>query len=65
MKAVALVVSAREHGNCYDFAEYTLDRLRAAGMGTDLVNFYSCTIIPCQKCAYECVQKYDPEKRYQ
>ncbi|MBU7015256.1 MAG: hypothetical protein HXS52_10655 [Theionarchaea archaeon] len=30
MKAVALVVCAREHGNCLDFADYILNRLRAA-----------------------------------
>jgi multimeric flavodoxin WrbA len=62
MKAVALVVSAREHGNCLDFANYTLNRLRAAGAETELVNFYSCTITPCQKCSYECLQKFDPQK---
>jgi hypothetical protein len=62
MKAVALVVSAREHGNCLDFADYILNRLKAAGIETELVNFYSCTITPCQKCAYECLQKFDPEK---
>ncbi len=45
-----------------DFAEYMLERLRAAGLQTDLVNFYLCTIASCQKCAYECVQKFDPEK---
>ena len=27
VKAVALVVSGRKKGNCYDFAQYTLDIL--------------------------------------
>ncbi len=31
MKATALVVSARKHGNCYDFAQFILDRLQANG----------------------------------
>jgi multimeric flavodoxin WrbA len=50
--AVALVVSARERGNCLDFADYILNRLKAAGIETALVNFYSCTITPSQKCPY-------------
>lgn len=62
MKALALVVSARKHGNCYDFARFVLDRLKAAGVETELVNFYDHRISPCQHCAYECVQRYDPQK---
>jgi len=37
-KAVALVVSARERGNSYDFAEYMLKRLEAAHVETELIN---------------------------
>ena len=61
-KAVALVVSARQHGNCYDFAEFVLDKLKAAGIKTELINFYDYQIMPCQGCNYECVQKFNPEK---
>lgn len=62
MKAIALVVSAREHGNCYDFAQLVLDRLAANGVETELVNFYNCRIQPCEHCAYECMQRRDPRK---
>jgi multimeric flavodoxin WrbA len=62
MKALALVVSARKQGNCYDFARFLLDRLGAAGVATELVNFYDYKIEPCHNCAYECVQRHDPEK---
>jgi len=62
MKTIALVVSARERGNCYDFAQFMLERLAAAGIKTELINFYDYKITPCQNCNYECVQKFDPEK---
>ena len=63
MKATALVVSARQHGNCYDFAQFTLDRLAASGVKTELVNFYEYRITPCQRCEYECLQRLDPRKK--
>lgn len=57
MKAIALVVSARKHGNCYDFAQFILDRLQASDVETELVNFYDYQIVACQHCDYECLQK--------
>ena len=63
MKATALVVSARQHGNCYDFAQFTLDRLAASGVETELINFYEYRITPCQRCDYECLQRLDPRKK--
>jgi multimeric flavodoxin WrbA len=62
MSALALVVSARRHGNCYDFARFVLDRVSAEGIETELVNFHDCRITPCERCAYECLQHHDPEK---
>jgi multimeric flavodoxin WrbA len=62
MKAVALVASGRKKGNCYDFALYTLERLKEKGVDTELINFYEKKILPCY-CAYECLQKFDPRKR--
>jgi multimeric flavodoxin WrbA len=62
MKAVALVVSARKRGNCYDFAQFVLDRLRLKNIETELVNFYDYRIVPCQRCDYECLQRSDPQK---
>ncbi len=62
MKAVALVASARKHGNGYDFASYILDRLKSAGVETELVNFFDYRITPCQRCDYECLQRLDPKK---
>ena len=62
MEALALVVSARKQGNCYDFARFVLDRLEAVGIETELVNFHDYRISPCQHCAYECVQRFDPQK---
>lgn len=62
MKAIALVANARERGNCYDFAQFMLERLAAAGVKTELINFYDCQITPCQNCNYECVQIFDQEK---
>jgi multimeric flavodoxin WrbA len=62
MKAVALVVSARQHGNGYDFARHVLGRLESAGVETELVNFFDYRITPCQRCEYECLQRLDPLK---
>jgi multimeric flavodoxin WrbA len=62
MKAVALVASARQRGNCYDFAQFALDRLAANGVDAELINFYDYRITPCQRCAYECLQRLDPHK---
>ena len=62
MKAVALAVSARKKGNCYDFAQFVLDRLVTNRVETELINFYDYQITPCQRCAYECLQHCDPEK---
>jgi multimeric flavodoxin WrbA len=60
MKAVALVVSARKHGNCYDFAQFVLERLQTNGVETELINFCDHRITPCQGCHYECIQHVDP-----
>ena len=62
MKAIALVVSAREHGNCRAFAQFVLDRLATDHVETELVNFYNYQIHPCEHCAYECLQRHDPQK---
>jgi multimeric flavodoxin WrbA len=62
MKAIALVVSARKQGNCYDFAQFVLDDYKNKGVETELINFYDYQITPCQRCAYECIQKLDPAK---
>jgi multimeric flavodoxin WrbA len=58
MKAVALVASGRERGNCYDFALFTLECLKEKGVDTELINFYDHQILPCS-CAYECLQKFE------
>jgi|GEM_PF-725706 len=63
IRAVALVVSARENGNCSHFAQFVLGRLRASGEDTELVNFYDWRITPCQRCAYECLQNRYPQGR--
>jgi multimeric flavodoxin WrbA len=62
MKAIALAVSARKHGNCCDFAQFSLKRLQAKGVETELVNFHDHCILPCQGCEYECIQHLDPCK---
>jgi len=62
MKAIGLVVSAREHGNCYDFAQFVLDDYKKQGLETELINFYDYQITPCQHCEYECLQRLDPTK---
>lgn len=49
MKAIALVVSAREKGNCYDFAAFVLEQLKSTGVETELVNFHDYRSAPCQK----------------
>lgn len=61
MKATALVVSARQFGNGYDFAEYTLRQLAAQGVETELINFYDFQITPCQHCDYECMDHLVPQ----
>jgi multimeric flavodoxin WrbA len=55
MKALALVVSARERGNGYDMAEYVLEHLSSAGVETELANFFDYRILPCHECSYECL----------
>ena len=62
MKAIALVVSARKHGNCYDFSQFVLDDYKNRGLETELINFYDHQITPCQRCEYECLQRLDPSK---
>ena len=62
MNALALVVSARKRGNCHEFAEFVLEQLEQANVETELINFYDYQITPCQRCAYECLQRYDPKK---
>jgi len=62
MKAIALAVSARKEGNCFDFAQFVLDRMDANGLETELVNFYDYQITPCQKCSYECLHHAYPQK---
>ncbi|HEX7555639.1 MAG TPA: NAD(P)H-dependent oxidoreductase, partial [Leptolinea sp.] len=62
MKAIALVVSARKQGNCFDFARFTLDRLQTAGIETELINFSEQRITPCQGCEYQCIQHVDKTK---
>ena len=47
--------SARKRGNCYELADYTLNRMgQKANVVTELVNFYDYDIQPCHKCNYEC-----------
>lgn len=60
---MALAVSARKRGNCYDFAAFTLDHLAQAGIETELVNFHDYRITPCQGCDYECIQHTDPKRK--
>lgn len=62
MKAIALVVSARRQGNCFDFARFALDRTQQAGMDTELINFDEYRINPCHGCEYQCVQHVDKAK---
>jgi multimeric flavodoxin WrbA len=62
MKAVALAASARQRGNCYDCAEFVLNLLAAQGVTTELINFDDYRIMPCQHCAYECLEHCDPRK---
>jgi multimeric flavodoxin WrbA len=59
MKAIALVVSARNHGNCYDFAHFTLTHNQKSGIDTELINFNDYRITPCHGCEYQCVQHVD------
>jgi hypothetical protein len=61
MKAVALVVSARKHGNCHDCAHFVLSILEKEGINTELIHFCDYQITPCQNCTYECVQEFDLE----
>jgi len=48
MKVVALVFSARQRGNCYDFARFMLDKMeKMEGVETELINFCDHKIQPC------------------
>lgn len=61
MRAVALVFSARDRGNCYDFARFVLDRMKEEGAETELVNICDYSIQPCQGCNYECLPQIGPD----
>jgi multimeric flavodoxin WrbA len=61
LKALALVVSGREKGNCYDFAHFVLEQLENREVRTELINFYDQSITPCH-CAYECLLSFDPQR---
>jgi len=54
VKALGLIFSARKRGNCYDCANYCLDRLREESIETQLINIHDYTIEPCNHCNYEC-----------
>jgi multimeric flavodoxin WrbA len=50
MKAIALVISARKNGNCYDFAKFILKRLKKTDIETELINFYDYQITNDSPC---------------
>lgn len=54
MKALGLVFSAREKGNCLSCAEFVLRRLEERGFEIEIVNIYEYDIRPCSHCNYEC-----------
>ena len=61
MKAVALVFSARKKGNCHDFADFVLSKMKKEGVETELVNFCDYSVKPCQHCDYECLARVNPK----
>jgi multimeric flavodoxin WrbA len=61
LKALALVVSGRKKGNCYDCAHVVLNHLHNKEIKPELINFYDHTITPCH-CAYECLQSLNPQR---
>jgi multimeric flavodoxin WrbA len=63
VKAAAVIASARKRGNCYDFAEYMLEKFAAVHVNTELITLSEYNITPCQGCTYQCVQEFNPQKR--
>jgi multimeric flavodoxin WrbA len=61
LKALALVVSGRKKGNCYDCAHFVLNHLHNKEIEPELINFYDHTITPCH-CAYECLQSLNSQR---
>jgi multimeric flavodoxin WrbA len=54
MKALGLIFSARQKGNCLDSVKYVLDKLKEAEFQTEIINCYDYEIKPCSHCNYEC-----------
>jgi multimeric flavodoxin WrbA len=63
VKAASVIASARKRGNCYDFAEFMLEKFAAVHVKPELINLCEYNITPCQGCTYECVQEFDLQKR--
>lgn len=57
MKALGLVFSAREKGNCLGCAELVLNKLKEKGFDIELLNLYKHNIQPCSHCSYECFKE--------
>jgi multimeric flavodoxin WrbA len=54
LKALGMVFSARQEGNCHDCVSYCLQQLERKGVKTRIVKFSEYKVSPCSSCKYEC-----------
>jgi multimeric flavodoxin WrbA len=54
MKALGIAFSARKRGNCLNFIEYVLTKLKEQGFETEVINAYDSEMKTCSHCNYEC-----------
>lgn len=70
LKVIAICGSPRVESNTEYFTQYTLDRIAAQGIETELINMHEKSVQPCvgcYKCAEnaECAQKDDFQELFQ
>lgn len=54
MRALGMVFSARQKGNCYDCVNYCLQQFKERGIKTRIISLSEHKILPCSNCRYEC-----------
>jgi len=70
LKALGIVFSSRDNGNCSNAIKYCLNKMKDKGYETEALNIFQYEIEGCGKCNYicfnsgECLKKDDIPKLY-
>lgn len=54
LRALGLVFSARQEGNCYECVNYCLQQFKEKIIETHIISLSKYKILPCSNCKYEC-----------